>query len=185
MGQAIATAPELATSTVAYVPFLDITIEGEETSPVQACSVAKVIVEQGLPNLSLTKIIKLVYLAHAWHLGLLKKPLFLEPVEAWKNGPAIDSVYEALKHTSSKYHRPALDKLREVLADFPRIEHDSFEANLIAVVTEHYGKYDEKKLNELTQTYDSPWSVAIDICEVDISNELIQNYYQGKLQIND
>jgi uncharacterized phage-associated protein len=40
---------------------------------------------------------KLLYYAQGWHLGLFGKPLFAEPLQAWKNGPVVPTVYETIK----------------------------------------------------------------------------------------
>lgn len=49
--------------------------------------------QEGCPVEVVLKLIKLVYI----HLGVNKKPLIRENVEAWKYGPVIRSVYDAFK----------------------------------------------------------------------------------------
>lgn len=44
------------------------------------------------------QIIKLVYIAHGWHLAIHNdKPLITDAVEAWKFGPVISSLYRRMK----------------------------------------------------------------------------------------
>ena len=56
------------------------------------------------------KVQKLVYFAHGWHLGITKKPLINEQVEAWPYGAVIPSLYDYLKQwgliLSSSRSRP-------------------------------------------------------------------------------
>lgn len=47
--------------------------------------------------ISLLKLIKLVYIAHGWHLALYETPLLDEAIEAWTYGPMVPSVYHTFK----------------------------------------------------------------------------------------
>lgn len=48
-------------------------------------------------DLSALQLHKLVYFAHAWHLGYLSKPLIDEVVQAWQYGPAIPAPHRDLE----------------------------------------------------------------------------------------
>ncbi|MCD8455896.1 DUF4065 domain-containing protein [Xylella taiwanensis] len=43
------------------------------------------------------QVLKLVYIAHGWHLGFRQEPLLNKRVEAWRHGPVIRSLYEKVK----------------------------------------------------------------------------------------
>src|SRR6266852_7007588 len=43
------------------------------------------------------KLQKLVYLAHGWSLVFLQRPLIKEPVEAWRYGPVVQTLYKEFK----------------------------------------------------------------------------------------
>ena len=53
--------------------------------------------EEDAPVEGVLKLIKLVYIAHGWHLGINKKPLIREDVEAWKYGPIVRGIYDDFK----------------------------------------------------------------------------------------
>ena len=40
---------------------------------------------------------KLLYYAQGWHVGIFGRTLFADPLQAWKNGPVVPAVYEAVK----------------------------------------------------------------------------------------
>jgi uncharacterized phage-associated protein len=48
-------------------------------------------------DLTHLKIQKLLYYAQGWFLGNFEVPLFDDPIEAWKHGPVIRSIYLALR----------------------------------------------------------------------------------------
>jgi uncharacterized phage-associated protein len=43
------------------------------------------------------QLVKLVFLCHGWMLGLYGKPLVRDRIEAWKYGPVIPKLYNAVK----------------------------------------------------------------------------------------
>lgn len=49
-------------------------------------------------HIDLLKVVKLVYLAHGWHLGLKDKPLINEPIIAHRYSLGVESVYKNFKN---------------------------------------------------------------------------------------
>src|SRR5438093_6238406 len=99
--------------------------------------------ETGVP-LSPMKLIKLVYLAHGWHLALTGKPLITEPIEAWKYGPVIASLYHVFKRYGNG-NLPITAKVSTaVLPDDPDLK------KLLDKVWDSYGKYSAVQLSTLT-----------------------------------
>ncbi len=47
------------------------------------------------------QVLKLVYLAHGWCLGVHTQPLIDESVEAWRAGPVIRPLYNVIKQDGS------------------------------------------------------------------------------------
>ena len=58
--------------------------------------------DPGYPACNQLKLYKLVYLAHAWHLGNGRGPLFPEDVEAWPHGPVVRDLYIEFKDAGRK-----------------------------------------------------------------------------------
>lgn len=52
-------------------------------------------------NLSTMKLQKLCYYAQGWHLAWHRKPLFEEPIEAWRMGPVCRDLYKHHKGEAS------------------------------------------------------------------------------------
>ena len=125
-------------------------------------------------NDSLTpmQLIKLVYIAHGWVLGLLGHPLVKEEIEAWQYGPVIPDLYAALK----VYRSSPVDKV--LGGDASQIENQD-ECSIINQVCDIYGKFDGIELSRLTHQAESPWSTSWEEGRSSIiSNDLIEHHYK-------
>ena len=49
------------------------------------------------------KLMKLVYIAYGWVLALTGERLFEEPIQAWKHGPVIRSIYDEFKRFRASF----------------------------------------------------------------------------------
>lgn len=127
----------------------------------------------GIDN-SLTpmQVLKLVYLAHGWLLGLYGRPLINEQVEAWTYGPVIPSLYQALKQFGSG----SVDVVPGARAGLVL---DDEEIGVITQVCAIYGVESGMNLSRLTHKDGSPWSVTWQQSGKSgvISNDLIEAYY--------
>lgn len=134
------------------------------------------------------KVIKLVYIAHGWHLGVRKEPLITEQTEAWKYGPVVESIYRIFK----KFGRNDIDGLQfpasSDKSEFNDLLTDINDRSLLDKVWEVYKDYTATELSSLTHMPDTPWyttwnekggslkSGAI------IPNASIRTYYENKAQ---
>jgi uncharacterized phage-associated protein len=121
------------------------------------------------------KLIKLVYLAHGWSLGLTGKPLLREPIEAWKFGPVIESLYHAYKRYGN-HPLPANSATRAEIQG-----EDAAEIKrLLDKVWNSYKKYSAAQLSTLTHQPDTPWSKVHDPNSfyTVIPDKLIAEHYQ-------
>lgn len=119
------------------------------------------------------KIIKLVYIAHGWMLGIHSSLLIKETVEAWRYGPVIPELYQATK----KYLRSTITKPLKC-ADGGDLSTE--EEDIIKQTFNVYGRKSALDLSYLTHMEGTPW---MDISggegsgEV-IPNDLIDDYYK-------
>ncbi len=107
------------------------------------------------------QLVKLVYIAHGWHLALSgSKPLVRQPIEAWKYGPVVADVYHAFKRFGrNQITEPYQDVCGEGNRFFfqtPTIP----ECPQKALVHQVWNKYKHKtgpELMALTHRLDTPW----------------------------
>ena len=119
------------------------------------------------------QLLKLVYIAHGWHLADTERPLIGESVEAWKYGPVIPSLFHEFKRfgggpitklayepvlTDSDSQYPELD----IELDAPFLpEEDAATAALIDRIWREYGRKTGWELSTLTHQPNTPWSEAV------------------------
>ena len=116
------------------------------------------------------KLLKLVYLAQGWMLGLYGRPLTAEDVEAWRYGPVYRRLY---KKVAGKDVVPS--NIFES-ADEPL---DMYQEHLVDQVWDVYGDCSGEQLSTLTHQKGTPWDVAYQRFGLKsvIPKDLIQEHY--------
>lgn len=118
------------------------------------------------------QLIKLVYLAHGWMLGLYGRPLIKDEIQAWKFGPVIPDLYKQLR----KYRaEPVTGRL--AVPHFRPF--DDEEEDIIQQTFEVYGRKSAAYLSSLTHRPGSPWDKVWqpDLWAVRIPDPLIYEYF--------
>lgn len=117
------------------------------------------------------QVLKLVYIAHGWMLGLYGRPLISEEVEAWQYGPVIPDLYNAMRRFKSQPVQGAIRNGNGRL--------DDQEENIIDQVYRIYGQKSGPALSRLTHQAGSPWQLVYrqgSFGDV-IPNDLIEDHY--------
>ena len=144
----------------------------------KSLAVAQCIVDKSESPITPMKLLKLVYIAHGYMLGMDGRPLLDELVQAWKLGPVVASVYQAVhNYRTSPVTRvqgagewAGLITIRELM--------------IIVIVLEKYGHVDAVALSGTTQKPGTPWSTTWSYRELnaEISNDLITHFYRNMIQ---
>ncbi len=123
------------------------------------------------------KLVKLVYIAHGWYLGLSSKPLVNEAVLAWDYGPVIESLYRTFR----KYGRNQVTSPENFYGVTQTIENAQIE-KFLEKIWQVYGKFSGLQLSALTHQPDTPWSITYHQRGKNalISNDLIEQHYKVK-----
>jgi len=126
-----------------------------------------------LESMTHKKLQKLCYYAQAWHLALLDKPLFNEPIEAWIHGPVVPQLYQ-------EYKQYGWEEIPRKVCASEKIKGNSLE--LLKEVYKVYGQLDGDEL-EILSHEEEPWIKARqDLDELEpsheiISHDIMRNYY--------
>lgn len=139
------------------------------------------------------QLLKLVYIAHGWHLAWHDLPLFGDDVEAWRHGPVIASVYHAFK----KYGREPITRPTygdyDLVIDIGLLEPEDRhirprpisarfteqERQTMDEVFRAYQGISGLQLSKLTHQHESPWEQVYRTGEnVVIKNTLIKDHYK-------
>jgi len=135
------------------------------------------------------KIQKLVYFSHGWNLAITGNPLISEPVQAWRFGPVIPSLYRECKEFGSE---PIKEKLCDIEMQGTLIKWvaptvtEEKDLALLQRVWSIYGKYTAIQLSNMTHQEGSPWRQVIAQFPngnlpkgVTIPNDLIKTYFSN------
>lgn len=139
-----------------------------------ADSILKIAKEAGR-QLTPLQLMKLVYVAHGWSLGLGRGDLFSDRIEAWKYGPVIPDLYQATK----RWGRAPIP-----LANIEGgIEVDASTEAFLQDVFDKYGHMDGIALSALTHRPGTPWFMVYQDGEfgIEIPDDLIKGHYKKLL----
>lgn len=137
--------------------------------------------DEGLP-ITPMKLLKLVYIAQGWALGLYNKPLIGEEVQAWQYGPVIESVYRKFKqYGSSPILRQQTDN--PFSNALPTVE-DAETRTFLDSVWNAYKQFGGLQLSDLTHRPGTPWDMTWNLANgrnmkgAVIPQTLIRQHYQ-------
>lgn len=118
------------------------------------------------------KLLKLVYLAHGWMLGLHGRPLISDHVEAWRYGPVIPVLYNAAR----RFRNEPISHLFHLRP----VKFDEAEADIIRQTYEIYGHKTGPALSRLTHMPGGPWETVYEHGRFGtvIPNDLIEDHYR-------
>jgi len=120
------------------------------------------------------QLLKLVYIAHGWMLGLYGLPLTDDRIQAWKFGPVIPDLYHAIK----QYRDGPVSKLLPTRAGDETV---NVENDLIKQIFDIYGDRSGLALSDLTHQAGTPWDKVYvpSINSIPISNDIIEEHYKS------
>ncbi|MEB3245527.1 MAG: type II toxin-antitoxin system antitoxin SocA domain-containing protein [Vampirovibrionales bacterium] len=137
------------------------------------------------------KLMKLVYIAHGWHLALLGTPLLNEPIEAWRHGPVIPSLYHEFKHfgkTPIDTLATEYDFFEDESPQTPLLENTTTEFKDTLWVLEKvwgvYKKFPATVLRKITHEDEPSWQQAYqgDYVNAVIENDSIHAHFKQLLE---
>ena len=125
--------------------------------------------------LTIMTLVKLVYIAHGWHLALRGEPLFGNVIDAWAYGPVVPEVYFTLRPQGKTPTDP-----------IPGFEEEITERDIgfLEQIYDIYGDMSAHRLSALTHTAGGPWETTIRLGGrfAEVPNELIRAHYLNKLK---
>ena len=146
-------------------------------------SVAKYLLDKGRENgrvFSPMKIIKLVYIAHGWMLGIYGRPLIREDVEAWKYGPVVRELYHEVKRFRNRVVDP------NSLIVLENDDFDDDEKSIMDETLEAYQQLSAVQLSQITHASGTPWDFIYNERKTGIvvPNDLIEDHYRRMYEAN-
>ena len=140
--------------------------------------------EAGVP-VSHMKLQKLVFFLHAWTLALREAGSLVDgKPEAWPYGPVFDGLYHELKSYGASNIGAYLTELNpatgQMAAMVPSRADTEF-YQFLDQVWDRYGGFSALQLSALSHEAGGPWAQARANHAKLIDDEVIRDYYRGKL----
>lgn len=137
------------------------------------------------PPLTLLKLQSLVINAQGWHLALLEKPLFDEPIRAWPCGPVVESQHHEFKRFGSNPIINAPSITFNLLDNSLFIPHpsDPDTLDVLARVRDIYQPFDARSLYNSLHGPNTPWQETRETQHDTISTDLLKTWYTDRIQI--
>lgn len=106
------------------------------------------------------ELLKFVYISDGWHRALLGEPLIEEPIEAWKYGPVIPSIYRAFSRYGGNpiQGRATLTETEGGMPETPTFTGDERQENVLEAVWNNYKHLSGGQFINLTHQPGSPWA---------------------------
>ena len=143
--------------------------------------------EPDVPACDQLKLQKLVFYAHAWHLGNGHGSLFDEDIEAWPHGPVVRDLYVEFKDAGSGKIKKLGTRIAshngEFIIETPN--HDGSLDSYFNSVWSVYKKHSGVELSNATHAKGEPWQIVAELRDLSdkptIPNELIEQVYDRKI----
>lgn len=120
--------------------------------------------QSNIPDLTIMKLIKLVYVAHGWALHYFSRPLINEAVEAWPYGPVVPSVYYAFRMRDNENPKKRNITKKEPFLnlitgedEMPDSIEDKEIKEFLDAVWQGYKDFDAFKLSDMTHNQQGAW----------------------------
>lgn len=115
--------------------------------------------EERLP-VSHLAIQKILFFAHAWHLGRSGEPLIGQSFEAWKYGPVLRVVYDQLKRFKDMPVTSPLLKIDIETGNWieATVDLSGEDCEFLGGIFNYYSKFHAGQLVDLTHVADGPWA---------------------------
>lgn len=121
------------------------------------------------------QLLKLVYIAHGWMLGLHGRPLIKDRVEAWQYGPVIPALYSHIR----RYRGDAVEgRIKQIFAQSSEL--DAEEDSVVSQVYDAYGSMTGMGLSRITHANGTPWQRTYEPGSfgLHIPTDLIEDHYK-------
>lgn len=121
------------------------------------------------------QLLKLVYIAHGWMLGLHGRPLIKDKVEAWQYGPVIPALYSHIRQYRGD---PVTGRIKQLFAQPTDLSAE--EDDVIGQVYEAYGEMSGMQLSRITHAKGTPWQQIYEPGSfgLRIPTDLIEDHYR-------